>query len=192
MEKLAVRRSPLGWVVFGAGTEGITIRNKHVLHVRLTSLIDLTDFWETESMGVASSSCKCPQVKMSVGEQRELKLIEESCKLINKQWMVSYPWKRDPAQLPDNQVQVQRKLEITEAQLIKQPEIGKAYDDQMKDMEDRGFLRKLSDKEVAEWKGPVHYVSHHAVVRPEKKKSTPVPIVFNSSATFKGHCLSDF
>ena len=191
MEKLAVRRSPLGWVVFGAGTEGITIRNKHVLHVRLTSSIDLTDFWETESMGVASSSCKCLQVKMSVGEQRELKLIEESCKLFNKQWTVSYPWKRDPAQLPDNQVQVQRKLEITEARLIKQPEIGKAYDDQMKDMEDRGFSRKLSDKEVAEWKGPVHYFSHHAVVRPEKKY-TPVRIVFNSSATFKGHCLNDF
>ena len=52
---------------------------------------------------------------------------------------MSYPWKRDPAQLPDNQVQVQKKLEITEAQLIKQPETGKAYDDQMKDMEDRGF-----------------------------------------------------
>ena len=128
---------------------------------------------------------------MSVGEQRELKLIEESCKLVNKQWTASYPWKRDPAQLPDNQVQVQRKLEITEARLIKQPEIGKAYDDQMKDMEDRGFSRKLSDKEVPEWKGPVHYVSHHAVVRPEKK-STPVRIVFNSSATFKGHCLNDF
>ena len=104
---------------------------------------------------------------------------------------MSYPWKRDPAQLPDNQVQVQKKLEITEAQLIKQPETGKAYDDQMKDMEDRGFSRNLSDKEVAEWKGPVHYVSHHAVVRPEKK-STPVRIVFNSSATFKGHCLNDF
>lgn len=82
-------------------------------------------------------------------------------------------------------------MEITEAQLIKQPEIGKAYDDQMKDMEDRGFSRMLSDKEVAEWKGAVHYVSHHAVVRPEKK-STPVRIVFNSAATFKGHCLNDF
>lgn len=100
-EKLAVRKSPLGWVVFGAGTEGITIRDKHVLHVRLTSAINLTDFWETESMGVASSSCKCLQVKTSVGEQHELKLIEESCKLVDKQWTVNYPWKRDPTQLPD-------------------------------------------------------------------------------------------
>ena len=61
----------------------------------------------------------------------------------------------------------------------------------MKDMEKRGFSRKLTDKEIADWKGPVHYVSHHAGLRPEKK-STPVRIVFNSSATFKGHCLNDF
>ena len=61
----------------------------------------------------------------------------------------------------------------------------------MKDMEKRGFSRKLTEKEIADWKGPVHYVSHHAVLRPEKK-STPVRIVFHSSATFKGHCLNDF
>ena len=105
---LAVRRSPLGWVVFGAGTEGITTGNKQVLHVRLASSIGLTDFWETESMGVMPSSCKCPQVKMSSKEQCELKLIEQSCKLSNKQWTVSYPWKRDPAQLADDYVQVQK------------------------------------------------------------------------------------
>ena len=41
------------------------------------------------------------------------------------------------------------------------------------------------------WKGPIHYISHHAIVRPEKK-STPVRIVFNSSASFNGHCLNDY
>ena len=85
-------------------------------------------------MGVISSSCKCPQVKMSLEEQQELKLIEESCKLVNKKWTVSYPWKKDPAQLLDNHVQVQRKLESTEALLIKNPEFAKAYHEQIKDM----------------------------------------------------------
>ena len=37
----------------------------------------------------------------------------------------------------------------------------------------------------------MHYIAHHAVVRPEKK-STPMRIVFNSSANFKGHCLNDY
>ena len=48
---------------------------------------------------------------------------------------------------------------------------------------------------MEEWKGPVHYVAHHvahhAVVRP-KNKSTPVRIVFNSSASCKGHSLNDY
>jgi hypothetical protein len=58
-------------------------------------------------------------------------------------------------------------------------------------MEQLGFARKLNKKEMQEWKGPVHYIPHHAIVRPEKK-STPVRIVFNSSALFNGHCLNDY
>ena len=58
-------------------------------------------------------------------------------------------------------------------------------------MEEMGFSRKLTADEINKYQGPVHYVSHHAVVRPEKK-STPIRIVFNSSATFKGHCLNDY
>ena len=34
-------------------------------------------------------------------------------------------------------------------------------------------------------------MSHHEVLRPEKK-STPIRIVFNSSANFQGHCLNDY
>ena len=34
-------------------------------------------------------------------------------------------------------------------------------------------------------------MSHHAVLRPEKK-SAPVRIVFNSSGTFKGHTLNEY
>ena len=37
----------------------------------------------------------------------------------------------------------------------------------------------------------MYYISHHAVIRP-KKKSTPVRIVFNSSATYQGNRLNDY
>ena len=40
-------------------------------------------------------------------------------------------------------------------------------------------------------KGPVHYISHHPVLRPEST-STPVRIVFNLSATYQGHKLNDY
>ena len=53
------------------------------------------------------------------------------------------------------------------------------------------FARKLSPKELTDWKGPIHYVSHHAVICPEKK-SAPVRIVFNSSASYNGDTLNDY
>lgn len=187
-KSLTVRRSPLGWVAFSAGTGEIVTENKQVLPVCLASPIDLTDFWKTESTRVMSPSCECSQVNMSLEEEHELKLISESCKLVSKQWTVSYPWKGDPEQLPDNHAQVLKKLEYTESRLIKLPEHAKAYNDQM---EEKGFSQKLTKQEIAEWKKPVHYLSHHAILCPEKK-STPVHIIFNSSATFEGHCLNDY
>ena len=58
-------------------------------------------------------------------------------------------------------------------------------------MEEMKFSSKLTVKENSEWKGPVHYVAHHAVLCPEKK-STPIRIVFTSSASVKRHMLNDY
>jgi len=128
---------------------------------------------------------------MSSEERAELKLIEDSCELEDNKWIMKYPWKRDPSSLPDNYAQVLKKLQSTEQRLVKRPEYAHSYDMQVKEMEDMKFSRKLTEKEKSELKEPVHYVAHHAVVRPEKK-STPIRIVFNSSASLKGHPLNEY
>ena len=188
---LAVRKSPLGWVVFGVNDQQTQQRATQVMNVRLATPIDLAEFWKTESMGVAISPCQCPPNKMTTEERRGLKLIEESCHLEEKQWTINYPWKKSPQHLPDNYSQVLKKMESTERRLSKQPDHAESYDKQMKEMESMNFARKLTKNEIKSWKGPVHYVAHHAVVRPEKK-TTPVRIVFNSSASYNGHCLNDY
>ena len=66
-----------------------------------------------------------------------------------------------------------------------------AYNDKMAEMEEMSFSHKLSEKEINDYKGPVRYISHHAVLRPEST-STPVRIAFNSSATYQGHKLNDY
>ena len=53
------------------------------------------------------------------------------------------------------------------------------------------FSRKLLEKELAEYKGPVHYIAHLEILRPDKK-STPVRIVFNSSSVYQGHRLNNY
>ena len=185
---LVARKSPLGWVIFGA-KQGNVQEDNRVLHIKYTMPEDLSDFWTTEAMGVAITPYLCPADKLSQIEREEAKIIENSCQKVENQWMVRYPWKKDPACLPDNKSQAIKKLEATERRLTKNPEQAEAYDKQMVEMNEMKFSRKLSKKELEEYKGPVHYVSYHEVLRPESK-SRPVRIVFNSSAVFQGHRLT--
>lgn len=84
-----------------------------------------------------------------------------------------------------------KRLESTERRLLKNPLQAAAYNDNMTEMEDMSFSRKLSEQEINDYKGPAHYISHHAVLRPEST-STSVRILFNSSATYQGHKLNDY
>ena len=188
-DNLIARHSPLGWVVFGAipGQSAST----HVYHIKLEAPIDLAAFWSTESMGVVVKACTCEAEKLSQVEREEAKVIEDSCQKIGNQWLIPYPWKKDPSQLPDNKSQALKKLEATERRLLRNREHARAYDRQMMEMKELQFARKLTEKEAREYAGPVHYISHHEVLRPENK-STPVRIVFNSSAAFQGHRLNDY
>ena len=61
----------------------------------------------------------------------------------------------------------------------------------MTELTEMNFVRKLTKEQMTAYKGPIHYISHHEVVRPEKK-TTPICIVFNSSASYQGHRLNDY
>ena len=188
--QLVARKTPLGWVVFG-GPSGETLVNGRVCHVRLATPVDVSEFWKTEAMGVEVKPCICEADKLTQAEREEAEIISKSCEKLGKQWMVPYPWKKDPMLLPDNKPLAMKRLESTERRLKKDPEQGAAYDKQMEEMKEMQFSRKLSKEEMDNYKGPVHYIPHHAVIRPEKK-STPVRIVFNSSSVYQGHALNDY
>ena len=202
---LVARHSPLGWLVFGA-TQGSVAEVNKVLRVGVSAPVEMNEFWSTESMGVEIKPCTCEAEKLTQVEREEGKIIEDSCKKSGNQWIIPYPWKRDPSLLPDNRQQAVKRLEATERQLSRNPvkcleaterqlsrnpEHAEAYKQQMKEMEQMNFARKISPEEETKYQGPVHYISHRAVLKPEKK-STPVRIVYNSSSTYQGHRLNDY
>ena len=177
-------------MIFGV-TPSQKLEECQVFHVKLETPVDLTNFWTTESMGMSVNPCCCDTEELSPIERKEAKIIEDSCRKVDNQWLIPYPWKRDPRELPNNKAQAFKKLEATKRRLLKNPEHAKAYDLQMVEMNQLQFARKLTEEETRRHTGPVHYISHHEVLRPESK-STPVRIVFNSSAVFQGHKLNDY
>ncbi|XP_068234191.1 uncharacterized protein [Palaemon carinicauda] len=58
-------------------------------------------------------------------------------------------------------------------------------------MTKRNVIRKLSDEEVKNYVGPVTYIQHHEVLKPGSV-STPLRIVFDSSAKYMGQSLNSF
>jgi hypothetical protein len=123
-------------------------------------------------------------------EIEETRIIEVSCKKLGDQWMVSYPWEKDPKGLPDNKQQAMKRLEATESRLERNLEHTKAYDTQIMEMNDLNFARKLEEKEI-NYNGHIHYIAHHSVVK-SQSKSTPIIIVFNSSSVYQCQCLNDY
>ena len=143
---------------------------------------DLLGFWKTESMGVEVKPCVYEADKLSQVEKEKAKVINQSGKKIGQQWMIL---------LPDNYSIALKRLEVTERCLKSNPDQAKEYDEEMTEMVEMNFCRKLSKDEVKNYNDHVHYIPHHAVIRSEKR-STLVRIVFNSSSVCQGHKLNDY
>ena len=65
------------------------------------------------------------------------------------------------------------------------------YNEQIIDMKNRGVAKKISHEAARQYAGPVYYISHHEVHKPDSL-STPLRIVFNSSARFLNQTLNDY
>ncbi|KAJ8019238.1 hypothetical protein HOLleu_42307 [Holothuria leucospilota] len=167
----------------------------HIHHIRITKF---DEFLSIESMGISCvprcGGCKCGKCpvgarNLTLQEERELHQIENNMTRTEGRWVAKYPWIKDPKDLPDNRQVAVATLKSLEKRLGGDPEKAKAYDLQIDDMLQRGVAREIGEEELLEYKGPVHYIAHHAVEKPDSE-STPLRIVFNSSANYRGHVLN--
>ena len=115
VDHLVVRRSPLGWVIFGSTP--CDLNNTAFLLVKFSTPVDLSDFWTSEAMGAKIDPCVCDASKLHQIDRDEKVIIEESARKIGDQWMIPYPWKRDPKELPNKKGKAIRRLETAERRL---------------------------------------------------------------------------
>lgn len=167
---------------------------------------DFLEWWRWDSIGAACDpkcgGCRCGNCQpggkeMTLAEERELKIIRDGLTYVmedehseSPHWDAKYPWAMDPACLPNNRSGVEATFLRTEKRLLKEPQWLTAYAAQVHEMVERKAARKLTKKDLDDWKGPVWYVSHLVAPNPHSV-STPVRLVWNSSQQFKGVSMND-
>ena len=165
--------------------------------------LDLVKFFEIESLGTYCNpkcgGCRCGSCAegnkgYSLKEERELELISNGLNYDGetKRWSVAYPWIKDPNDLPNNVAVAIAQMKSTEKRLNRLgPVYTNLYNDQICDMINRNVAKKLKLSDITSHTGPIHYIHHHEIMKPESD-STPIRIVFNSSFNYKGHRLNDY
>ena len=174
------------------------VKHATVLH----SNGNLDAFYSVENLGIncvpRCGACKCGEChaggkNMSLKEEQEYILIESKITFQEKKgrYIASYPWIKNPGELPDNRSLVYAMLVSIEKRLMKNSNYAMLYRRQVDDMIERKVARKLEEKELLEYKKAKFYISHFAVMKPDSK-TTPCRIVFNSSKKYLGHSLNDY
>lgn len=171
-----------------------------IYHVTQGHSVTLDNFIDTENLGISCSpscgGCKCGQCALgskqfTIKEEKELNMMEANLQHKGDHWETSYPWIKDPNTLENNLNAAKAILRSTEKRLQQNPVLRKMYEDQIQDLLLRKVAVKVDDDEIARYTGPIHYLSHHEVIK-EESKSTPCRIVFNASAKYKGQTLNEF
>ena len=167
---------------------------------------DLDSYFSIENLGVSCylkcfgckwGNCTPGQKNYSLKEERELALITEGLVFdpANSRWVANYPWLKDPALLHNNVSLAIARFVATEKSLSKLgPDYSKADQSQIEDMVARevarGVARKLTEDEIYCYEGPIFYIPHTEGLKPGSS-STPLRIVFNSSAKYMNVSLNE-
>ena len=182
---------------------GETVRSE----TALTSSKEILEMFSWSSIGAPCEpkcgGCRCGNCalggkEMSLAEEKQMDIIHENLTFVEADehsdqphWDTSYPYCTDPATLPNNRSGAMGTFMNMEKRLEKESkEWRETYKGQVKDMVDRGAAVKLTEKQIADWQGPVWYISNLAAPNPNST-TTPVRIVWNSSQQFKGVSLND-
>ena len=159
-----------------------------------TKDIQFLDAVSTESIGI-SVPAKCASCKAKTDNCNECKLltemttylehlqdeqIKENIEYLPKEerFIASYPYTNEINNLLPNKETVLKRAMSFENNLKKAPEDIKLLNESLFDSFDRGVFRFLSQEEIDDWSGQVHFIPMNRVYK--ESESTPVRLVFDS------------
>ena len=179
-DNLFAFQTKLGWV-FGGRTQ---VADHGTVDIPVCTALmplakpDLERFWNLESLGINDS--------LSISEDDiALEKFNKSVTFMNGRYMVTWPWREDDPDLPENYQLALGRLKSILQRLVKIPTLLEKYDAIIKEQLNKGIIERITDDSRV---GPLkHYIPHHPVITP-LKATTKVRVVYDASAkTQKGN-----
>ena len=142
-------------------------------------------WWKTESFGCKYDS----DVRRSKEDELILESLEKTTCKVDGRYQAGLIWKDSNANLPDNRAVAERRLHLLEKRLESDPELKAKYSQTIDDDLQKGYIKKLSEKELSEPTPRAWYLPHHPVLNPHKPDK--VRRVSNAAAKYQGSSLND-
>ena len=133
-------QTKLGWV-FGGRTQ---VADYEIVDIPvctpLMSLVkpDLEQFWNLESLGINDS----PSIS---DDDIALEKFNKSITFMNGRYMMTWPWKKDNPDLPENYQLALGQLKSILQRLVKIPTLLEKYDAIIKEQLNKGIIERITD-----------------------------------------------
>ena len=176
-------KTVLGWIVWGAtrSNEMPTV-SSHVcadvsLEIMYRESLDL-DFPERAADDKREWSWE---------DRRFMKMMDESCVLVDSHYQVDLPLRSPEVKLPCNRKLAESRLESLKKRMLKDEKFQNDYTAFIRNMIDSGYAEEVRDGQAV--KGKEWYIPHHGVYNPQKPEK--IRVVFDCAAKFNGISLND-
>ncbi|XP_052873633.1 uncharacterized protein LOC128278951 [Anopheles cruzii] len=188
----AAIKTRLGWILHGPcpGRSREPVPTYHALHICECRKGDaelgetLNRYLAIESLGVAPKD----SVLHSKDEERALQLLVKETRLVGNHYETGLLWRHDDVRLPCNRAMALRRDTCLRRRMVKDPTLAASIRTTMEAHEAKGYIRRLTEKEVNA-KGPRDwYLPIFPVINPNKPDK--IRIVFDAAAEVNGVSLN--
>ena len=107
----------------------------------LNSLVK--QFWDLESIGITKSTA----AEMTPSEKLAWEKARNSLRFDGTRYEIAVPWKNCRPQLPSNRLMAKNRLKSVEQKLLRDGELGRAYQGVIEDYLEKKYIRKVLQDE---------------------------------------------
>lgn len=158
----------LGWIVNGplGGDSG---GGMDVVSMNRISVLNLEELWLQQFKTDFPECSYDEQPGQSREDQRFMKLVQDSAKLVDGHYQVALPLRKSCVNMPNNRKVAEQRALNLRRRFKRDSTFQEQYTHFLNDMVTKGDAEQVPSDELARSDGRLWYIPHHGVYHPHKK-----------------------